>query len=319
MRTRIGIVGAGAMAEQHAIAMRDAGAEIVGVADPDHGRAAALADTAGAGAGTATAYGSAQELYAHPGIDAVVVASPNETHAAQTIAALNAGLHVLTEIPVGMSLAEAEAVADAAVRSGLQVAVAHTLRYCSPYRQVRELVDAGRLEIRHIVARTLMLRQENTGVAGRRRTWTDDVRWHHGAHTVDAALWLLAADDATVTGQLGPAWPRSGRPMDAGIVLCAPGGGVATIALSYHSRVAARDLTIIAEGITLRIDGPRLLSPDGVIADCGSAAAMERAGLTRQDEDFLTAIVHGRRPECTVQDVLPTMRALDRLSTTTEA
>lgn len=301
MSPRIGIVGPGAIAELHADALTRAGAVIAAVAGPDRDQATSLAKGA-------AVYNTADELYAHPGLDAVVIASPHAFHAAQTQAALRAGLHVLCEIPVAVNLPDAEAVAKTASSTGKHVAVAHTLRFCEPYLKAREL--AG--DARHIVARTLMLRQDDTGMRGRKRAWTDDVLWHHGAHTVDAALWLLDAKQAEVFGGKGPVWPQSGKPMDVGAVLRAPDGDLATIALSYHARTAARDLTIITETRTLHLSGGVLKDDKNrILADGGDR--MEADGLARQDRDFLDAITHGRRPGCTVDDVLPAMRILEIL------
>ncbi|MFI6499582.1 Gfo/Idh/MocA family protein [Nonomuraea typhae] len=318
MSVRVGVVGPGAIAERHAAALLAAGAELVAVAGPEREQAAAFARSFGASA----AYGTAEELYAHPGLDAVVVASPHAHHASQTLAALEAGLHVLCEIPIALSLPEAQAVAEAARAAGRQVAVAHTLRHCLPYLRVREEVERGALHVRHVVARTLMLRQDDTGMGGRPRGWTDDVLWHHGAHTVDAALWFLGTTGAEVCGLRGEPWPGvevcglrgepwpgSGRPMDGGAVLRTPDGGLATIALSYHARLQARDMTIIAEDRTLHLSGGVLREHDGtVLADCGDR--MEHDGLARQDADFVAAITGGRPPGCTVADILPAMRVL---------
>ncbi|MFI6322765.1 Gfo/Idh/MocA family protein [Nonomuraea sp. NPDC050556] len=301
MSPRIGIVGPGAIAELHVSALVEAGAVIAAVAGPDRDQATSLARGA-------AVYGTADELYGHPGLDAVVVASPHAFHADQTLAALRAGLHVLCEIPVALTVRDAEAVARTARSTGKHAAVAHTLRFCEPYRKAREL--AG--DARHVVARTLMLRQDDTGMRGRKRGWTDDVLWHHGAHTVDAALWLLDAGEAEVFGTTGPVWPGSGRPMDVGAVLRAPDGDLATIALSYHARTAAKDLTIITETRTLHLRDGVLTDDRGrILADGGDR--WEADGLARQDRDFLDAITHGRRPGCTVDDVLPAMRILDRL------
>ncbi|CAM3491306.1 Gfo/Idh/MocA family protein [Occultella aeris] len=301
----VGLVGAGAIAERHAAALRDVGARVAAVADPEAARAAALAG------GSAAVFSTADELFAHPGLDAAVIASPNDLHATQTIAALRAGLHVLTEIPVGVCLAEANAVAVAATQAGRYAAVAHTLRFCRPYLALKARIDAGELDARHLIARTLIHRQHNTGMDGRIRAWTDDVRWHHGAHTVDAALWLLSAETATAHGLLGAPWPTSGRPMDAGLVLETPDGVLVTIALSYHSRLSSRELIAIGENDTLRIDGGVLASTDHVVVDAGGEALMEQQALVRQDEDFVRALADGRRPACVIDDVLPAMRVLD--------
>ncbi|WP_281367947.1 Gfo/Idh/MocA family protein [Nonomuraea typhae] len=305
MGVRVGVVGPGAIAERHAAALLAAGAELVAVAGPEREQTTAFAR----GFGVPAAYGTAEELYAHPGLDAVVIASPHAHHARQTLTALEAGLHVLCEIPIALSLPEAQAVAEAARAAGRHVAVAHTLRHCLPYLRVREEVERGALHVRHIVARTLMLRQDDTGMGGRPRGWTDDVLWHHGAHTVDAALWFLGATGAEVRGMRGESWARSGRPMDGGAVLRTPDGGLATIALSYHARLPSRDMTIIAEDRTLHLSGGVLREHDGtVLVDCGDQ--MEDDGLARQDADFVAAITGGRPPGCAVADILPAMRVL---------
>ncbi|MFI6537741.1 Gfo/Idh/MocA family protein [Nonomuraea sp. NPDC050547] len=328
MTPRLGIVGPGAIAERHAAALAAAGADLAAVAGPDHGQAAAFA----ARFGIKQVYGTARDLYAHPGLDAVVIATPHAHHAAQTLAALDAGLHVLCEIPLALTLADAEAVAERARATGRLVAVAHTLRFCRPYLRVREEIERGALSVTHVVARTLMLRQDDTGMGGRPRDWTDDVLWHHGAHTVDAALWLLGAQRADergtgeepwraeahgargepwraeVHGVSGEPW-RGGPPMDAGAVLRTPGGALATIALSYHSRLPARELTVIGEDRTLHLSGGLLREHDGtVLLDCGDR--MEADGLARQDADFLEAITLGRPPGCSAADILPATRVL---------
>ncbi|MFI6907669.1 Gfo/Idh/MocA family protein [Nonomuraea sp. NPDC050394] len=304
MTPRLGIVGPGAIAERHAAALAAAGADLVAVAGPDRAQTAAFA----ARFGIKQVYGTAGDLYAHPGLDAVVIATPHACHAAQTLAALDAGLHVLCEIPLALSLADAEAVAERARATGRLVAVAHTLRFCLPYLRVREEIERGALSVTHVVARTLMLRQDDTGMGGRPRDWTDDVLWHHGAHTVDAALWLLGATRADVHGARGEPW-RGGPPMDAGAVLRVPGGALATIALSYHSRLPARELTIIGQERTLHLSGGLLREHDGtVLLDCGDR--MEADGLARQDADFLDAITLGRPPGCSAADILPATRVL---------
>ncbi|MGV9306936.1 Gfo/Idh/MocA family protein [Nonomuraea sp. NPDC004354] len=308
----MGIVGPGGIAERHAAALARAGAVLAGVAGPDRERARAFAVAhATPGYGPPAVHPTADDLYAQPGLDAVVIASPHACHAAQAEAALRAGLHTLCEIPVALGLREAESLARTSAETGRYLAVAHTLRHCAPYLAVRERIEEG-LRVTHVVARTLMLRQRDTGMNGRPRDWTDDVLWHHGAHTVDAALWFLGAGEVSVRAARGEPWQGSGRPMDAAAVLRAPDGALATIALSYHARLPDRDIVVIAEDRTLRLSGGRLYGTAGVLVDCGDADRMEREGLYRQDRDFLTAVTEGRRPRCVVADVLPAMRVLDR-------
>ena len=86
-----------------------------------------------------------EQLAADPGIDAVVVATPNALHAPQTIACLEAGKHVLVEKPMARTLAEAEAMNEAADRSGARLMVAHCWRFHDDVRALRERIASGEL------------------------------------------------------------------------------------------------------------------------------------------------------------------------------
>jgi predicted dehydrogenase len=86
-----------------------------------------------------------EQLAADPGIDAVVVATPNALHAPQTIACLEAGKHVLVEKPMARTLAEAEAMNEAAARSGARLMVAHCWRFHADVRALRERIASGQL------------------------------------------------------------------------------------------------------------------------------------------------------------------------------
>ncbi|MGW3955487.1 Gfo/Idh/MocA family protein [Streptomyces sp. NPDC004752] len=305
----IGIIGPGAIGACHAQAIRAVGGRVVAVAGPKPAENAEFA----AEHGIARAYTETAALLDDDAVSAVVVAAPSPVHASLTIAALRAGKHVLCEIPVGVSLAEAESVARTAEETGRIAALAHTLRFWAPMLEVRNRVERGELRLRHVIARSLQLRQSDVGWTGKVRDWTDSVLWHHGAHLVDTALWLLDASEADAHGRCGPSWAGNGRPMDVGALLATPGGGLATISLSYHSRKAVSDYVLIAEDQTLHIEDGRLFGSDGVIVDSPGTAATQDAAIEAQDADFLAAVAEGRVPRCTAADVLPAMRVLEAL------
>jgi D-xylose 1-dehydrogenase (NADP+, D-xylono-1,5-lactone-forming) len=89
------------------------------------------------------AYGSYTELLADTEIDAVYVALPNALHAEWTIAAARAGKHVLCEKPLAPSLAEVDAISEAARANGVVVAEAFMYRHHPQTLKVRELVGSG--------------------------------------------------------------------------------------------------------------------------------------------------------------------------------
>ncbi|WP_413451369.1 Gfo/Idh/MocA family oxidoreductase [Georgenia phoenicis] len=139
-QVRWGVLGAARIAEKAVIpAIRRAGAgEVVAVSSAS-GRAGAYAERLG----IARHYASHEELLADPDVHAVYVPLPNTEHARWTIAAAEAGKHVLCEKPIVQGLAELDAVETAARQAGVQVAEAFMYRYHPQLERVRSLLDDG--------------------------------------------------------------------------------------------------------------------------------------------------------------------------------
>lgn len=89
------------------------------------------------------AYATAQELIADGEIEMIAIATPSHTHGELTCAALDAGKHVLVEKPMAVSVAEAQAMIDAAQRNGKLLTVFHLLRYAGDFLKVREIIESG--------------------------------------------------------------------------------------------------------------------------------------------------------------------------------
>ena len=243
-------------------------------------------------------------------LDAVVVCTPSALHAEHTDAALRAGKHVLCEVPAGLSLAEVEGVASTARAVGREVMVAHTMRFWEPFVALRSIIEEGAVVPAHIIVRSTMLRHSNEGWTGRPRAWTDDVLWHHGAHAVDTAIWLLGQSPAYATGVRGADWSPTGTHMDVGIVLATARGQIASLALSFHSRVTLNDYVVIAEDETFEIRDCTLYGPQGAIAGGRTEAEMQRDGMHAQDLHFIDSLSAGAPVRPSIHDVLPAMRAL---------
>jgi 2-hydroxy-4-carboxymuconate semialdehyde hemiacetal dehydrogenase len=304
--TGVAILGYGAIADFHAKALRSAGANLLVVAGPKRVQAAEFAERHGIPS-TET---DPQRAIEAKGVEAVVIASPSQVHAEQSRAALEAGRHVLVEIPLALRLAEAERLVDQAAQAQRTLMVCHTLRYWEPFRAAREAMRAGGWRATNVIARGLSLRHENVGWTGRHRSWTDDLLWHHGGHIVDVVLGFLDAPITDVSAEVGPIWERSGLPMDYAIALRTAEGGVATISLSYHARLGASDYTIIGETDTIVIAGAEVRSSQGPVVPGERVDVAQEAAIVAQDLDFLECIATGRRPMADAASVLPAMRVL---------
>jgi predicted dehydrogenase len=144
---RVGIAGAGFIGAVHARSARLAGARVAGVAasTPESARRAA------ARLGAAKAYTSAEALVADPDLDVVHICTPNHLHAPLAQAALAAGKHVVCEKPLATSVAEAEALDDAARAAGRVAAVPFVYRYYPTVREARARVGTDELGAVHLV------------------------------------------------------------------------------------------------------------------------------------------------------------------------
>lgn len=142
MTLRVGLVGAGWIMDYHARAVIEhPGAELVAASSWREPSLAKLAERHGIPR-TTTRW---RDLAADPAVDAAVIGTPNGLHAAQAIAFLEAGKHVLVEKPMARDLAEADAMLRAAARSGARLMVAHCWRFHTDVLALRDRVAAGEL------------------------------------------------------------------------------------------------------------------------------------------------------------------------------
>jgi 2-hydroxy-4-carboxymuconate semialdehyde hemiacetal dehydrogenase len=193
------IIGYGAIAHEHALALRRIGqapdtrrVSLVGVMGRLLEPTRALAEEFGATVAT-TELG---ELLADPRVEAIIVCSPTDLHAEQT-----------------------DRLIDLAERLGLLLMVCHTQRFAAPLIEAWRMIASGELLPLAMVSRYLLNKRENASWTGRRRSWTDNLLRHHGCHAVDVALWLLGTESIDVTARATPPDPRLTIPMDLSIQL----------------------------------------------------------------------------------------------------
>ncbi|WP_018132134.1 Gfo/Idh/MocA family protein [Effusibacillus pohliae] len=139
-KLKIGVIGCGSIAQHRHLPEYAANlnAEIVAVCDKDRERVQEVAETYGA-----KAYTDYRELLQNEGLDAVSVCTPNALHAPISIAALDAGKHVLCEKPMATSHEEALAMIAAAEKSGKFLMIGHNQRLMPPHKKAKEILDSG--------------------------------------------------------------------------------------------------------------------------------------------------------------------------------
>ncbi|WP_062236103.1 Gfo/Idh/MocA family protein [Fictibacillus sp. FJAT-27399] len=139
-KLKVGVIGCGTIAKYRHLPEYDANpnVELAAVCDLVPERAQAYADQYGA-----KAFTEYQELLKMEELDAVSVCLPNYLHAPVTIAALNAGKHVLCEKPMATSRQEGEQMIEAAAKNGKKLMIGHNQRFAAAHVKAKELIVSG--------------------------------------------------------------------------------------------------------------------------------------------------------------------------------
>jgi 2-hydroxy-4-carboxymuconate semialdehyde hemiacetal dehydrogenase len=306
---RIALAGAGAFGEKHLDGLKLIdGVEIVSVISRRAEQAADVAAKYGA-KHSGTELGEALE---RDDVDAVILCTPTQMHAAQAIACMDAGKHVQVEIPLADSWADSEAVLKKQQETGLVCMVGHTRRFNPSHQYVHNKIVAGEFNIQQMDVQTYFFRRKNMNAKGEARSWTDHLLWHHAAHTVD--LFVYQAGPIVKANAIeGPLHPELGIAMDVSIQLKAESGAICTLSLSFNNdgplgtffRYIGDTGTYIARYDDL-VDGKE--APIDV-----SKVDVSMNGIELQDREFIAAIRERREPNSSVAQVLPCYRVLHDL------
>ncbi len=245
-------------------------------------------------------------------VDAVILATPTGLHAAQTLAALEAGKHVQVEIPLADSLADAERVLAASEASDRVAMVGHTRRFNPSHQLVHDRITAGEFNIQQMDVQTYFFRRTNTNAKGEPRSWTDHLLWHHAAHTVD--LFAYQAGKIVQAHAIqGPIHPDLGIAMDMSIQLKSESGAICTLSLSFNNDGPfGTFFRYIGDTGTYLARYDDLFTGKEEQIDV-SHVAVSMNGIELQDREFIAAIREGREPNSSVRQVIDCYRVLGEL------
>jgi 2-hydroxy-4-carboxymuconate semialdehyde hemiacetal dehydrogenase len=297
----VAVAGAGAFGIKHLDALaRIEGVETVAVVSRTIEQAREVATTYGA----PMASTDLSDVLDSPDIDAVLLCTPTQLHAAQTIATLEAGKHVMVEIPLADSWDDAQHVARVADGIDLVCMVGHTRRFNPSHQWIHQRTLSGELTVQQMDVQTYFFRRTNTNALGQARSWTDNLLWHHAAHTVDLFAYQCGAPVEVANVLAGPTHPDLGIPMDMSIQLKTRNGAICTLSLSFNNegpfgtffRYICDNGTYLAryDDLTTGADDPVDVSQVAVSLD----------GIELQDREFLRAITAHDEPNSSIDSVL---------------
>lgn len=245
--------------------------------------------------------------------EAIILATPTPLHTEQAITCLEASKHVLVEIPMSESAADAERLLLAQEQSGKTCMIAHTRRFNPPHQWLHEQFKAGTLHLHHLVVETFFHRRENKNALGQTRDWNDSLLWHHACHSVDLFLHQSGSEISKRSALAGPTSEAVGGPLDIQLGLKSKSNALATIALSFNNQGPFGSwFRYICEEGTFKV------RYDDIVDGHDKPVEYEWAGPTNgielQNREFISAIIEARTPLSSVSDCLPAMQELAALA-----
>ena len=253
------------------------------------------------------------ESLKQPGVEAVILATPTQMHARQAIQCMRAGKHVQVEIPMADTLADSREILKVQKETGVVAMAGHTRRFNPSHLWLRKKILAGELNLQHLVVQTFFFRRSNMNAAGKPRSWTDHLLWHHACHTVDLFSYQARSPVAKARAVQGPLHPQLKIAMDMSIQMSTVSGAVCSLALSFNNdgplgtffRYIGDTGTYIARYDDL-VNGKE----DAIDV---SKVAVSMNGIELQDREFFAAIREKREPNSSIAQCLPAMETLDKL------
>ena len=245
--------------------------------------------------------------------DAVILATPTQLHRAQGEQVMRAGKHVLIEIPIADNVEDSEALVRVAKQTGVVAMAGHVRRFNPSHQWVKRRIAKGELRIQQLDVQTYFFRRTNMNAAGKPRSWTDHLLWHHACHTVDLFHYQTGEITSDCYAVQGPRHPTLGIAMDMGILLKTPSGAICTLSLSFNNEGPIGSFfRYICDNGTYQAYYDDLVDGKKNPIDL-SKVDVSMDGIELEDREFLAAIREKREPNSALVQVLPCMQVLGKL------
>jgi UDP-N-acetyl-2-amino-2-deoxyglucuronate dehydrogenase len=291
-KIRFAMLGAGLMARNHLEAVRALGdrARWVAVADVS----AEARERAAREFGIPAQYDDALRAAREADADAVIICIPNHLHAPATLAALESGKHVLVEKPMALTLADAEAMVQAAERAGRALMCGLSLRFSNSIRQVKAMIAAGAVG----TPRRVVHRRMSKGMGRDEASWfgsqaaSGGILPGIGSHSIDAILWWLDEEAERVSAEVRSLNPAMDIEDEAAVLMTTRSGALASMEFSFNYSIG-HDWAVAGDAGVLRLRGSELTLNNQPVE---IPAQVPLPGEPALHAEFLAAITEGRQP-----------------------
>ncbi len=197
--------------------------------------------------------------------------------------------------------------------------VGHTRRFNPSHQWIHQRIERGEIRIQQLDVQTYFFRRTNTNALGEARSWTDNLLWHHAAHTVDLFKYQTGGRIVQANALQGPRHPTLGIAMDMSIQLKSSTGALCTLSLSFNNEgPLGTFFRYICDHGTYIARYDDLVNGKEEKVDV-SKVAVSMNGIELQDREFFAAIREHREPNASVAQVLSCYRTLHDLQQQLEA
>jgi 2-hydroxy-4-carboxymuconate semialdehyde hemiacetal dehydrogenase len=307
---KICVAGQGAFGIKHLEALKNIpGIEVVSLAGGNQTATEEVAKRFGIPHWT----GDLAESLKQPGVEAAILATPTQMHAKQAEQCMRAGKHVMVEIPMADTLADSQMLVKTQKETGVVAMAGHTRRFNPSHQYVHKKIKAGEMKVLQMNVQTYFFRRTNMNAAGKPRSWTDHLLWHHACHTVDLFHYQTGEKVTQAYAVQGPMHPELKIAMDLGIIMKTAAGQVCTLSLSFNNKgPIGTFFRYICDNGTYVAYYDDLVDGEQNKIDL-SKVDVSMNGIELQDREFFAAIKEKREVNASVAQVLPTMQILDQL------
>jgi 2-hydroxy-4-carboxymuconate semialdehyde hemiacetal dehydrogenase len=189
----------------------------------------------------------------------------------------------------------------------LTLGAVYPLRMRADMVELKKRVMAGEESVRQVCGRFYIYRLENVGATGYRRSWTDNLLWHHTSHLVDFGLWLLDTPVRRVSSHMPPLDAHTGIPMELFLGIETVKDQQLITSGSYYGRERVWETFVITDKDSYRIENFTTTMMTGAGP---RAIVSEKENCMQVARDFVAAVRKGRQPAIPGEAVLPSLRVL---------